>query len=581
MNNVLLLTLGHNSSAIYVSGLTVIGYEEERLNKKKSSSDFPELSIKEILKRLGRQKFDSNLQVYVSHWFDQFSLTENKYWKPEVLKQYCNSYKVFGLEKNFTHHDAHAYSSLAFFNERYFKEFSSKTVIKQDDYVHFIVADGFGNNKEVLSIYKVKMSEIKQNDLKLIHRSYGYNNSLGLMYQYATSFTGMKENQDEYKYLGYESHIQEVLKNAHEMNYLNIAALSHSDTMFKDLMSSFIEKGSSGDNLIDVGDLMSVKNSWHLHLARLIHLSDIELRDFNTFEVRTVVAYYIQSIIEDVLLKLIDKFNMKHVVLSGGIFYNVKLNNRIMKHVKGITSVIPLAGDQGAAIGMYQKFVGNFKFNDMCFGKRDIKIQNDVINNTFAFNNEDDAINKIVELLQSDRVVNIVRGDMEFGPRALCNTSSIMLPFNENVQLTNSLNNRNEVMPCAPFMCEKSVGEFFDEAQYKKVIGSDKFMIMTYDYKDELSGEDSSINIDGVMHKYPVEEKFSGRPQLVSEDSFAGKILKQADWPILVNTSFNVHGHPIVYSNNDIIENYNFQLKQAKERGLDRPNLVVVNSNNK
>lgn len=577
MNHTLLLTLGHNSSAIYVDGITVIGYEEERLNKKKSSSDFPELSIKEILKRLGRQKFDNNLQVLVSHWFDDFSLNENKYWKPEVLKQLCGSYVVIGVNNEFTHHDAHAYSSLAFFNERYFKEFPSKTVIKQDEYVHFIVADGFGNNGEVLSIYRVKMSEMKNNNLKLIHRSYGYENSLGLMYQYATSFTGMKENQDEYKYLGYESHINEVLSHSHEMDYLNCAALSESDAIFKDLIGSFIEDNKNHDGLIDVGRLMKTKNEWHRDLARLIHLSDIQLGDFDTFQVRTVVAYYIQSIIEDVLIKLIDHFNIKHVVLSGGIFYNVKLNNRIMKHVKGVLSVIPLAGDQGAAIGMYQKFVGNFKFGDMCWGKRNIKIHNDVINNVFVFKNEDDAINKIVDLLESDRVINVVRGDMEFGPRALCNTSSIMLPFSENVKLTNSLNDRNEVMPCAPFMHEKSVGEFFDKENYKKVIGSDKFMIITYDYKDEYSNEDPPINIDGVMHKYPLEEKFSGRPQLVSEDSFAGKILSKSDWPVLVNTSFNVHGRPIVYSNNDIIENYNFQLQKAKEKGIDKPNLVVVN----
>ena len=68
------------------------------------------------------------------------------------------------------------------------------------------MSDGFGNKEEVLSLYEMNGSKLEK-----ILRIYGYEHSMGLMYQYATSFCGMKENEDEYKFLGYESHVGEVL----------------------------------------------------------------------------------------------------------------------------------------------------------------------------------------------------------------------------------------------------------------------------------------------------------------------------------------------------------------------------------
>ena len=199
----LLLTLGHNSSAIFVDGDYVIGYEEERLTGVKTDSQFPNNAIGEIIKNVGIKRVKGS-KVYISHWFDFNNTIPNKYITQtdiDNLKEISEDIQF--VNEQFTHHDAHAYSGLAFF-----KYHAAKNHLKlyADDKIHILVADGFGNNGEVLSVY-----ELENMKPKLLHRVFGYNNSIGLMYQYATSYVGMKENQDEYKFLGYESHIDKYL----------------------------------------------------------------------------------------------------------------------------------------------------------------------------------------------------------------------------------------------------------------------------------------------------------------------------------------------------------------------------------
>jgi len=102
------------------------------------------------------------------------------------------NFEVYTLNDKFTHHDAHAYSAYSFYkNHAEFNDSDSK--------INILIADGFGNREEVISIYEVNEGKITKT--KKIR---DYHNSLGLMYQYATDFIGFKMNQDEYKLLGYE-----------------------------------------------------------------------------------------------------------------------------------------------------------------------------------------------------------------------------------------------------------------------------------------------------------------------------------------------------------------------------------------
>jgi len=196
--NFLLISLGHNSSAIFVDNSDpqqqeIIGYEQERLSGIKADSQFPRDAINEITKHVSSNKF-RGCCVLISHWFNFGPhLTANKYITQndiDWLRYICGS-DIHMCERGFTHHDAHAYSAYEFF-----KYHKSNYDVKGP--IMCLVVDGFGNNGEILSLYTT--DEIK--GISLVRRVYGYDASLGLMYQYATAFVGMKENQDEYKFLG-------------------------------------------------------------------------------------------------------------------------------------------------------------------------------------------------------------------------------------------------------------------------------------------------------------------------------------------------------------------------------------------
>lgn len=573
----LLLTLGHNSSAIFTDGNKVIGYEQERIDGIKSSSQFPTDAINEIIKHVGIDEI-KGIPVFISHWFDNLREPLNYYDYKHVDKKMYESLESLGCNimshnASFTHHDAHAWSSYAFFRENLTQE---KVELVTQSEVWFIVADGFGNQQEVISVYKTFLKDIVEGhkNLQLVKRITGYNNSLGLMYQYATSFTGMKENQDEYKYLGYESHLTKYF-GEDKINRIQNYVKSYLENIFRfNYNSEHDFSGRLHEDYINIEELLKVKKDWHSNFTDIMNI--IGVVDYSSFEARVAISYFIQGVIENCLAYIIDYHRMSNVVLSGGIFYNVKLNNSILNKIDGLFSVVPLAGDQGAAIGFYEKIIGNFPFKNLYWGYRDLPYIDRMAPKgkpVYVFEGEpDEAAAFLVDSVSQGNLTNLVYGNMEFGPRALCHTTSIFLPNAENVAKNNFINNRNEVMPMAPVMIEDNLEFFFDKKQYSRVVGSDRFMIVTYDYKIPYSKEYA-----GVMHKYPLSEKYSGRPQVIKKGEYLYNILKRIEEKTgskcFVNTSYNVHGRPIAFNTMSVLHNYEYQCNNEKNI---LPTLIVI-----
>lgn len=576
--NYLLLTLGHNSSAIFVDNSgdkqKVIGYEQERLSGIKADSQFPFDAINEIEKHVGFDKMKGCI-VLISHWFNSHVESVVSKYYPKNANAKINSYQPERVvwthaENKFTHHDAHAYSAYAFY--KYHKEPCSTKPL------YCIVADGFGNDEEVLSIY------CKRGDNKpeLLHRCYDLYASLGLFYQYATSFVGMKENQDEYKFLGYEAHISEEFT---EITLSRICGLAYKKMQ---KLSEQIMRATEPDidtenqSVINFDKLLDVKKYWHSCFAEVLH--EIKIDDNRSFKARCAIAYYIQSVIENIILGLISKYEMNNVCVAGGCFYNVKLNNAILNHINGDFCAMPLAGDQGAAIGMYEYYdncgIYKFDFGNLCWGVRTLYNAEKLLNNIpgVYYTNviSDYTTTFIAQKIANGEIVNIVRGNMEFGPRALCHTSTLALPTTKNIAAINEMNNRNEVMPCAPVCTRENAELLFNETELKRTIGSDKYMICTHNYDKQFS-----VQYGGVMHKKPLEFVYTGRPQIVDEDCEYDKFMYDiltavediCDAKCLVNTSFNVHGRPIAFDIMDIIHNFNYQTINAEVK----PCLFVIN----
>lgn len=574
----LLLTLGHNSSAVAVrDGKVIAGYEEERFDRLKSSSIFPIQATQKCLE-LAKPTKDEENTIFVSHWFDDFDFRNNKhkkihqkYWDDKLISKLEKEYGfvVDGLDSEFTHHDAHAYAVTGFY------EFHNGP----KEPATILVADGFGNKQEVMSVYKLDYDKLGMRNIELVHRSYGYENSLGLFYQYATSFVGMQENQDEYKFLGYESHIHEII-NQENYDILQSHAKRIAGDFIQDLLVNTEPSTTIDKEYINLEELNKVKqNHWSEFEKILSEISFVD--DKESFNKRVIIGNLIQTVLETVCVDFANNFEQetKTLLVNGGIFYNVKLNNKLAR-ASNAFCVIPLAGDQGAAIGSYINHIGPFDFSNLFWGKRNIKEQYEEISrserlpeNCEFIHSKREMADRVSELLLDNEIVQVVVGDMEFGPRALCHSTTYAVPYKKNVELINTYNKRNTVMPMAPIMLRRNLDFFFNHEQYEKTIGSDGFMILTYDY--ELPHQDL---YSGVMHKYPDEELYSGRPQVVDEDgSTVAIILEKLDKNVkaLINTSYNVHGKPIVYTAEHAIDDFKYQLSRCEELNLRKPYLFI------
>jgi predicted NodU family carbamoyl transferase len=526
-------------------------------------------------------------RIYISHWFDHFDLMENsfqdKHWHQDYVKELCatTGAEVVSLTPAFTHHDAHAWAAWAFFETHAKRHSRCQPAVVSGRLlnvptslgpIHVCVADGFGNREEVVSLYQV---DVASGTLVLQNRLYGYENSLGLLYQYATSFVGMKENQDEYKFLGYESRVLTYFSRA-EVNAVQSEARLYID-------SQEARHESTNQVYVDVPRLQKIKIRVHQTLDRVIQRATGRDRaQLSQMELRSLVAVFIQTALEYFYTTLIERFHIKNLVVTGGVHYNVKLNNRIFKAIPGIFCAVPLAGDQGAAIGLERYYEGDIKgLETLCWGKRDLNMKRPdgvkIGQNAIYFTDRGNYVNFVTERIASGQIVNTVTGTHEFGPRALCHTSTLAVPRVSHVQAINAMNGRDTVMPMAPVMLAANAHQFFKLEDLSRVVGSLEFMILTLDYHSTVDPE----LFRGVMHPYPLSpDTYSGRPQIVTMDE--GPIQEiladlQHEWPAIINTSFNVHGQPIVNTVDHALADQAYNIKRADELGLPHPVLAVGN----
>jgi carbamoyltransferase len=156
----------------------------------------------------------------------------------------------------------------------------------------------------------------------------------------------------------------------------------------------------------------------------------------------------------------------------------------------------------------------------------------------------------VVRQLGTVGYVNLVRGDMEFGPRALCHTSTIARPEPRIVNLINAMNDRNTVMPMAPVVNRKMYHALFEDTH--KVWESHKHMVIAMEYAEYPYDWYS-----GVAHSYTNPYRHhTGRPQVVDRsDTFMDALLDEFGG-VLINTSFNYHGRPIALGMDSVVSNH-------------------------
>lgn len=542
----LLLSLGHNSSAVLIrDGHIVAGYEEERLTKEKSDSSFPRCAI-EQLKHMYPKDFTDITGVYISHWFTDGKLPDihDKYFDPLYFDFNMPEAKIHSVSMDFTHHDAHAWSATAFAG----KEFPvNNTAV--------LVADGFGNFGETMSIYGLS----KHGEPALSRRSFGYESSLGLMYQYATAYLGMKENRDEYKLLGYEAHIGEYMLEEEIEIITELAeknALQHVEIiMDRDVVDRY-------DPLLALDALPALRVQYGIHFEKVLAKLNVDSQ-YSEEARRSVIAFYVQTRLEHTVKTIVNDLKIDNLIVVGGLFMNVKLNNELAKIIPGNMCIMPLAGDQGAPLGLYHAMEGDLVWPDnLYWGTREFyDIKSDKLHMLVDDSNEYTPF--ITGLLQSDYIVNVVKGNMEFGARALGNTTTLARATKANVEYINTLNGRNTIMPMAPIITRRSANRIFKDTI--NIHKSLEYMICTRDFRV------MNYSLMGAAHNVPIYDPdndtgFTGRPQIIDPEHWLNDVLINMPNEMLINTSFNEHGMPICYSMQDILRCHQYQLSNDVEQ---------------
>ncbi len=367
-------------------------------------------------------------------------------------------------------------------------------------------------------------------------------NSLGIFYEQVTNILGMRELEDEGKVMA-------------------MADFSYPFDFEKNKLKDFFSvKGS--DIIAKYGPI-----SQYSMLSRIAWGTPKEQ-----------FAYMAQQLLEVTMQKffqnLHDEYGISDIALSGGIMSNVKANMKV-RELKGIDRVyiFPHMGDGGIALGaaMYTNYllnnVSDYNFTNAYLGNEfsDDEIQKALKKEKgINFQNEGSSVEgHAAELIAKNNYVFWFQGRMEYGPRALGDRSIIAKAGSEDVKerLNLYVKQREWFQPFAPSMLEEDAKSLLEE-----VTEYNKFMTMAYKVKKSKSDVMKSV----------VHVDMTARPQMVGAEnkryrSMLQKVKKHLGYGVVLNTSFNIHGLPIVMTPEDAL----LTMKQTNTRHMFLGNFFV------
>lgn len=551
----------HNSSAaLMYNGKILCAAEEERFSRIKNDSNFPSESVKFCLNKVGITlsdidyivfyekpllKLDRILEIAIKTvpWSIVSFYRSMPKWigkKIFLKKMLVNELEEISNESIshskilFTeHHQSHAASTF------YTSKFNESLIL---------CMDGVGE-WATTSVWLGR-----GNSMKLV-KKIDFPHSLGLLYSSFTYFCGFKVNEGEYKLMG--------LAPYGEPKYVDI------------ILSELIDVRDDGSFKLNM-KYFNYQHGLSMTNRRFGKLFDCLPRtpESEINQIYMDLAASIQQVLETVVIRMLKslktEFNCKNLSLAGGVALNCVLNSRIKD--EGLFEDIwvqPAAGDSGGSIGacysVWHQFLNNDRIIDNekpydtllgpSFNREEI-IEELIKKNLKYVDLGLDKYDICVEKIANGNVVGWFQGAMEFGPRALGNRSILADPRNSNMQkmLNLKIKKRESFRPFAPAVLEEYADNYFISSMkspymlFTRKI-KEEFRIKT-EKRDELNKSDI---IPAVTHI-----DYSSRIQTVSKDNstfynLIEKFNKQTGIPILINTSFNVRGEPIVCTPLDAI----------------------------
>jgi len=534
----------HDSAACLLKdGNIVAAAEEERFSRKKHDSSFPTMAITFCLKEANISIAEISLIVFYEKPFLKFdrilnsikdtapfgfnffrksikSWIQTKLWIPTIIK---NELSYEGEIIFCEHHEAHAAGT--FFTSP-FEESAIVTI------------DGVGEKACTTIGIGVK------NKVTILKEQH-YPHSFGLFYSAFTQYCGFKVNSGEYKLMGLAPYGKAIYK---DLILNKIISISSQGEINLNLDYFSFEKGES-----------TINDRFCQLFKHPIRNEKDEMDQFYCD-----IAASVQEITDEFLLTISTYAKQitgkNNLCLSGGVALNCKANGRLLKEqIFDKVWVQPAAGDGGGALGA--AFVGWYHYlkNDRIFiensPKKQVylgssyseteikKVLNDFkIKHTVL--NDDDLCKKSAQYLSEKKIVGWFQGKMEFGPRALGNRSILASPlFADMKQYVNKkIKLREGFRPFAPVVLEEFASDWFSISE------PSKYMLFTFD-SNKKAEIPSCIHEDGTARVQTISKE--DNPlfyKLISEFN------SLSNAPVLINTSFNVRGEPIVESPLDALK---------------------------
>jgi carbamoyltransferase len=553
----------HDSAACLVKdGDVLAAVQEERFSRKKHDPRFPKNAIKYCLKEAEISAQDLDYVVFYDKPFLTFERLLMSYLTvaPQGLRSWLEAMplwlgrklhipKVINQEIGYDnevlyteHHESHAASAF------YPSPFQEAAFLTIDGVGEWATASyGFGKAKDITL-------------LKELH----FPDSLGLLYSAFTYFTGFRVNSGEYKLMGLAPY----------------GVPRYKELILKEIID-LKEDGSLRMNLSYFDFLGGLRMTNH-RFAELFNgpprepESEITQREMD-------IAASIQAVAEEVVMKMANhvykETRQKYLCLAGGVALNCVANGRILRDGPFEDIWIqPAAGDAGGAMGaalsVWHRYLGNERPNPNghdsqrgsylgpSFSDEEIKTFLDRRGYPCHVLDKDKRASAVAELIAQGKIIGHMSGRMEFGPRALGARSIIGDARRQDTQTVMNLKikYRESFRPFAPTVLEERVSEYFEMDR------PSPYMLLVADVKEKRRLPQPSANSMPMMERLKVKRSdipavthlnYSARLQSVNKrdkpdyHEIITEFEKLTGCGVIVNTSFNVRGEPIICTPED------------------------------
>ncbi len=558
-----------SAAALVVDGEIIAAAQEERFSRKKHDPDYPFNAVNYVLTE-GKLKlnevdhivffekpflkFERLLETYMAFapkGFKSFSLSMPLWLREKLfqkkflfdkLKQHDENFKDIKKIKFSEHHYSHAASAF------YPSPFENAVVLTLDGVGEWATTTVAIGNK---------------NKLEMIKEIY-FPHSLGLLYSAFTYYTGFKVNSGEYKVMGLAPYGKPKYKDLIIQNLMDLKE----DGSFK-LNMKFFNYAT--------GLTMTNKKFSDLFGRPVRNPKKDLLEDFHMD-----IAASIQSVTEEIVIRITkniaSEYKIKNLCLAGGVALNCVANGKILRQkIFDDIWIQPAAGDAGGSLGAalaywhHELKKPRENFQDQMKGaylgpklsEKNIEDQLKKLKARYTKKSSNEISSIVAKELSNGKTVGWFQGRMEFGPRALGGRSILADPRSDKMQkeLNLKIKFRESFRPFAPSVLREEVSNWF-ELNYDS-----PYMLLVSDVKREkqitMSEKDSKLfgidklNIRRSSIPAITHVDYSARIQTVHKETnlkyynLINEFKKITDCPVLVNTSFNVRGEPIVCSVED------------------------------